>query len=148
MMSHISALVPSDPSRRSAIDALRPERPFSSAERLSGDAKALSDLADRYPLGEILRENLARMCMIAHVAHKRCLSLVVQIIDEFDVLPNEPENHAPVTVDHDRVEPPEFAGQGMRARLKRASSPLCLKVLITFHRKPTSDARFGMGGEA
>jgi hypothetical protein len=33
MLSHISALVPSAPSRRSAIDALTPARPFSSAER-------------------------------------------------------------------------------------------------------------------
>ena len=33
MLSHISALVPSAASRRSAIDALTPARPFSSADR-------------------------------------------------------------------------------------------------------------------
>jgi hypothetical protein len=37
--------------------------------------------------------------------------VVVQIINEFDVLPNESEYHAPVAVDRDRVEPSEFAGQ-------------------------------------
>jgi hypothetical protein len=50
-----------------------------------------------------------------HVAHENCLSVVVQIIDEFDVLPNESENHTPVSVDRDRVEPPQLAGQRMLA---------------------------------
>jgi hypothetical protein len=34
--------------------------------------------------------------------------VVVQIIDEFDVLPNESEDHVPITVDRDRVEAPEL----------------------------------------
>jgi hypothetical protein len=41
--------------------------------------------------------------------------VVVQIIDEFDVLPNESEDHAPVTVDRNGVEAPELAGQWMKA---------------------------------
>jgi len=59
------------------------------------------------------------MCWVVHVAHGRCLSVVVQIIDEFDVLPNEPEDHAPITVDCDRVKSPEFAGQGVQAPPRR-----------------------------
>jgi hypothetical protein len=94
---------------------------------LPGNAKPLGDLTDRYSLGEILAEHVAGVRWIVHVAHGDCLSLVVQIIDEFDVLPNESEYHAPVAVDRDRVEPPELAGQGMQtpsvrreiARLRR-----------------------------
>jgi hypothetical protein len=41
--------------------------------------------------------------------------VLVQTIDEFNVLPNESEDHTPVVVDRDRVEPPQLAGQRMRA---------------------------------
>ena len=54
------------------------------------------------------------MRRVVHVAHGSCFSLVVQIIDEFDVLHNESEYHAPVAVDRDRVEPSELASQGMQ----------------------------------
>jgi len=86
---------------------------------LPGYAEALRDLTDRYALGKILAENLAGMCRVVHIAHRRCLSVVVQIIDEFNVLPNEPADHAPVTVDCDRVESPAFAGQGVQAPPRR-----------------------------
>jgi hypothetical protein len=52
-----------------------------------------------------LPEIVARL----HVAHGSCLSVAVQIIDEFDVLSNKSENHTPVSVDRDRVEPPQLA---------------------------------------
>lgn len=84
-------------------------------QSLPGDAEALGDLTDRYSLGEILAENLTGVRRVVHVAHESCLSVVVQIVDEFDVLPNESENHAPVAVDRDRVEPLELAGQRMQA---------------------------------
>lgn len=82
---------------------------------LPGDAEALRNLSDRYSLGEILAENLTGVRRVVHVAHEICLSVVVQIVDEFDVLPNESEDHAPVAVDRDRVEPPQLTGQRMQA---------------------------------
>jgi hypothetical protein len=62
---------------------------------LPGNAEALGDLTDRYSLGEILAEDLTGVRRVVHVAHGSCLSVVVQVIDEFDFLPNESENHAP-----------------------------------------------------
>jgi len=155
---------------------------------LPGDAEALRDLTDRYALGEILAENLTGVRRVVHVAHGSCLSVVVQIIDQFDVLPNEPEDHAPVALTVIEWNPLSSPVKGCRRqpgaarslgfvaassavscslsldaccgwipalvpRLKNASSPLCLKLLITPYRKPTSDAlqpgaRFGAGSVA
>lgn len=91
MSSQISALVPSALSRRNAIGALTPARPFSSAESACRVTRGASPPH--------------RVRKIVHVAHKWCLSVLVQIIDDLDVFPDEPVYQAPVVVDRDRVEP-------------------------------------------
>jgi len=86
MLSHISALVQA---------RLRGGAPWCAdagtsfqqrGQSLPGNAEALRDLADRYAVGRYSRRprRVRRVCMLLHGS---CLSVVVQIIDEFDVLP-------------------------------------------------------------